>query len=226
MAHFRASPHTRHVDIEDTFPTKYFELVVNPIRRLTFQLSSLFHGEASLFSLILSSVYLRENCLLPKHSPEDFTVRLLSHMCLKLFNTIERIWYNWIFLAILTFCSSAAHEKLYIFKTQKVYYDLIKSAEKLQKNLCTLVNFFWLVVSVLFYALWIYSDDIFFPRKGCSGCRLQLNSREFSSPPRGHDTTAAFVRVRRGSWPAANLIKKVQAYNFFKLSVGERSTPS
>lgn len=42
--------------------------------------------------------------------------------------------------------------------------------------------------------------------------RLQLNSMKFLSTPRGHDDgLRAFVGK---SWPAANLIKKVQARNF------------
>jgi len=126
MAHFRASPHTRHVDIEGTFPTKYFELVDShktlnfptfiaiPWRGITFLSHPLFR----LSSRELSTA-------------EIFTWRFYSSSSLShVSNTIERIWYSWIFLAILTFCSSAAHEKLYVFKTQKVYYDLIKSAEK------------------------------------------------------------------------------------------------
>jgi len=40
------------------------------------------------------------------------------------------------------------------------------------------------VISALFYVLRICSNDFFLPKRKR---RLQLNSREFSSPPCGHD---------------------------------------
>lgn len=84
------------------------------------------------------------------------------------------------------------------------------------------IFFFAYIQSLLLYLMLCeFAVAVFFflPKRLLRMQRLQLNSWEFSSLPRRRRRP----RVRRRGW-SANLIKKVQARDFFKFSVGECST--